>query len=154
MNEGNTSKNTQNAKENARFSSFKEKKNNQKKKEKKMKIKLQHGHTIISEHPASHYGAGVLLIEDEIGAFGPGDIYPRNKEFAELLNVRNTCGDIIASQILNQILKNEPPQLSKNELAQVLKWLSQDPNTHSYIYSIKKAMSTKKQRQIIDHDNR
>ena len=147
MKEENTSKNTQNAKENARFSSFKEKKNNQKKKEKKMNIiKLQHGHTITTEHPASHYGAGVLLVEDEAGAFGPGDIYPRNKEFAELLNVKNTCGDIIASQILKQILKNEPPQLSKNELAQVIKWLSQDPNTHSYIYSIKKAQKEKEKK--------
>jgi hypothetical protein len=35
MNEGNTSKNTQNAKENARFSSFKEKKTTKKEKEKK-----------------------------------------------------------------------------------------------------------------------
>ena len=147
MNEGNTSKNTQNAKENARFSSFKEKKNNQKKKEKKMNIKLQHGHTITTEHPASHYGAGVLLIEGEAGAFGPGDIYPRNKEFAELLNARNTCGDIIASQILKavEIGQNEPPQLSKNELAQVIKWLSQDPNAHSYIYSIKKAIGHEKE---------
>lgn len=108
-------------------------------------IKLQHGHTIIIEHPASHYGAGVLLIEGEAGAFGPGDIYPRNKIFAELLNAHNTCGDIIASQILTQILKNEPPQLSKNELAQVLKWLSQDPNAHSYIYSIKKAIGHEKE---------
>jgi hypothetical protein len=108
-------------------------------------IKLQHGHTITTEHPASHYGAGVLLIEGEPGTFNPGDIYPRNRDFAELLNVRNTCGDIIASQILNQILKNEPPQLSKNELAQVIKWLSQDPNTHSYIYSIKKAIGHEKE---------
>jgi hypothetical protein len=108
-------------------------------------IKLQHGHTITTEHPASHYGAGVLLIEGEIGTFNPSDIYPRNKEFAELLNVKNTCGDIIASQILKIVEErktlpdNEPPQLSKNELAQVVKWLSQDPNAHSYIYSIKKA---------------
>lgn len=106
-----------------------------------MNIKLQHGHTITTEHPASHYGTGVLLIEGEAGAFGPGDIYPRNKIFAELLNAHNTCGDIIASQIL----KNEPPQLSKNELAQVLKWLSQDPNAHSYIYSIKKAIGHEKE---------
>ncbi len=110
-----------------------------------MKIKLQHGHEITTEHPASHYGAGVLLIEGETKTFGPGDIYPRNKEFAELLNVKNTCGDIIASQILKAVcgdgLDNEPPQLSKNELAQVLKWLSQDPATHSYIYSIKKAIN-------------
>ena len=101
-----------------------------------MNVKLQHGHTITTEHPASHYGAGVLLIEGEAGAFGPGDIYPRNKIFAVLLNAHHTCGDIIASQILNP----ELPQLSKNELAQVLKWLSQDPSTHSYIYSIKKAI--------------
>jgi len=122
---------------------------NQKEKE-KMKIKLQHGHTIISEHPASHYGAGVLLIEGETKTFGPGDIYPRNKEFAELLNVKNTCGDIIASQILKIVERktlpdNEPPQLSKNELAQVVKWLSQDPNAHSYIYSIKKAIGHEKE---------
>jgi hypothetical protein len=120
------------------------KKQPKRKRKKKMKIKLQHGHEITTEHPASHYGAGVLLIEGETKAFGPGDIYPRNKEFAELLNVKNTCGDIIASQILKIVERktlpdNEPPQLSKNELAQILKWLSQDPNTHSYIYSIKKA---------------
>ena len=110
-------------------------------------VKLQHGHEITTEHPASHYGAGVLLIEGEAGAFGPGDIYPRNKEFAELLNARNTCGDIIASQILKavEIGQNEPPQLSKNELAQVIKWLSQDPNAHSYIYSIKKAIGHEKE---------
>ena len=113
-------------------------------------VKLQHGHEITTEHPASHYGAGVLLIEGEAGAFGPGDIYPRNKEFTELLNVRNTCGDIIASQILKIVERktlpdNEPPQLSKNELAQVIKWLSQDPNAHSYIYSIKKAIGHEKE---------
>lgn len=104
-----------------------------------MKAKLDNHHEITTDHPASHYGAGVLLIAGEKQAYGPGDDYPESlPKLRELLGVKNpfTCGDIVREMLSrpepnqDEILAGVaayPLKLSSAEKSLVNRWLSQEP---------------------------
>jgi len=61
-------------------------------------VKIDDHHTIITDHPASHYGAGVLLI-DKKGqhAYGPDDSYPESLPELEtaLGTPHMSCADVV-----------------------------------------------------------
>jgi len=87
-----------------------------------MEIKFNTGHILTTEHPASHYQAGVLL--DEKGsAFGPYDILPASKQCKALFNWELDgleAGKFIICRAKEKIWSNA-------EIALMRRYLSQDP---------------------------
>jgi hypothetical protein len=112
----------------------------QKPKENKMNAKITEHTSITTDHPASHYGAGVLLVDWVPGvAFGPADIWPDScPGLREALNAKpNTCGEVIRAAISRDQPAEEeiragvavyPPELDEEQLSLVRRWLSQDPD--------------------------
>ncbi len=105
-----------------------------------MTAKITEHVSITTDHPASHYGAGVLLVDWTPGvAFGPADTWPDScPGLRDALNVEpNTCGEVIRAAMSRcQPTEAEveagvavyPPKLSADQSAMVWRWLSQDPN--------------------------
>lgn len=102
-----------------------------------MNVKLNDRLEITTEHPASHYGAGVLLIDG--AAYGPCDELPtRLPSLAAYLTkpllcagaVRSACADCgIARTEEEKIIRGEGRGiLSQAEIELVNRWLSQDPD--------------------------
>lgn len=103
-----------------------------------MKAKLDSRHEITTEHPASHYGAGVLLIDGEPKAYGPADDYPESAtELSIALGVQThlSCAEAVRCILARDPGEEEiragvaeyPPKLTAEEIALVNRWLSQDP---------------------------
>ena len=104
-----------------------------------MKTILDNRHEITTEHPASHYGAGVLLIDGaQQPAYGPGDPYPeRCPGLADLLGAPHmSCADAVRT-IIGRTMPSEdeiragvaiyPPKLTADDRDLINKWLSQQP---------------------------
>jgi len=86
-----------------------------------MRIQLDARHEITSEHPASHYGAGVLLVDGQ--PFGPAEAYPESlPELGRLLGVPplSCAGAVVALLRGRRALKPE-------QMALIQRWLSQHP---------------------------
>lgn len=104
-----------------------------------MRIKLDNRHEIMTEHPASHYGAGVLLIDGaQQPAYGPGDPYPEScPELADLLGAPHmSCAEAVQAIIERRKPSEEyiragvaiyPSKLDADDRDLINKWLSQQP---------------------------
>ncbi len=93
--------------------------------------------SITTDHPASHYGAGVLLVDWMPGvAFGPEDTWP--EFYTELRKAMGSparnCEEIIRYTLARREPTEAeiqagvaiyPPKLNDEELALIQRWLSQ-----------------------------
>jgi len=87
-----------------------------------MNVKMNDWLEITTEHPASHYGAGVL-IDNEGNVFGPCDIFPGSvPELTRLLNAT----PLTAAQAVVRICKSR--EFSPDEISLISRFLSQNPN--------------------------
>jgi hypothetical protein len=95
-------------------------------------VNLDNRHTITTEHPASHYGAGVLLIDGkESPAYGPEDAYPEScPELAAALGAPHmSCADAVIA-----IARRDKIDLATHPYVQ--RWLSQSPRAAEYIRAL------------------
>ena len=91
-----------------------------------MNVKLSEKYEIETAHPASHYGAGVM-IETETGkVYGPADFMPepRVKLFGSE-TPRLEVGHAVVSHVLGHGPWHK--RFSREEVEQVRAFLSQDP---------------------------
>ena len=89
-------------------------------------MKLDTRHEITTEHPASHYGAGVLLIDDAMQpAYGPDDPYPEScPELVDLLGApHQNCAEMMIYLARRVGMKDDE---------QIRKWLAQSPRAADY----------------------
>lgn len=104
-----------------------------------MKIKLDNRHEITTDHPASHYGAGVLIIDGaQQPAYGPGDPYPEScPALADLLWAPHmSCADAVRA-IIGRTMPSAaeiragvaiyPQKLTAGDRDRINTWLSQQP---------------------------
>ena len=88
-----------------------------------MEIKLNANYTLTTEHPASHYGAGVLV--DTAGnAYGPVGRVPGSNDFAKKL-FGAEIPPLEAGELVSSYARNN--RISADELALIRRYLSQDP---------------------------
>jgi len=91
-----------------------------------MNVKLSEKYEIETAHPASHYGAGVMLETATGSAFGPGDFMPTPAvSVYGLASIRFLVGDAVVSHVRGRGFW--PKRFSREEVEQVRAFLSQDP---------------------------
>ena len=91
-----------------------------------MEIKFANGMELTTEHPASHYGAGVLLDKDG-SVYGPADLVAGSNDLAKkMFGVEiplQTAGELMKSHARNN-------RLSPDALALIRRFVSQDPDAY------------------------
>lgn len=85
-----------------------------------MNVKLSDNITITTEHPASHYGLGVCLIDGQ--AYGPSENFPVSQE---VVRVFGDVEPFSAAQIV--VMRCYDRIMTDPEISQVRRWLSQHP---------------------------
>lgn len=91
-----------------------------------MKVKLSEKYEIETAHPASHYGAGVMLETATGRAFGPADFMPGvGVSVYGLAHIKILVGDAVASCVRGRGFWTK--RFSREEVEQVRAFLSQDP---------------------------
>ena len=91
-----------------------------------MKVKLSEKYEIETAHPASHYGAGVLVATETGEIYGPADFMPSsggNMFGGETPRVQ--VGDAVVSHVRGHGPWHK--RFSREDVAQVAAFLSQDP---------------------------
>ena len=79
------------------------------------------GWILTTQHPASHYGAGVLIHDKLDGVFAPGDNLPTDEKIKRYFgDCEYTAGEFIRHRAKEQIW-------SDAEIAFLRRYLSQDP---------------------------
>ena len=86
-----------------------------------MKVQISEKYSIETAHPASHYGAGVLIDEENGQVYGPADIFPTSIKKIFGSDTQASAGDVIVSTVRSR-------RFSQQEVEQVRAWLSQDPS--------------------------
>ncbi|MDY6957665.1 MAG: hypothetical protein SVK08_00775 [Halobacteriota archaeon] len=93
-----------------------------------MKINFGQGYTLTTEHPASHYGLGVLL-DEKNNVYGPADRMIADTETTKLFD---TFGDIQMPTAGEYILKRSIERIWPSaEIELMRRFVSQDPSAHS-----------------------
>ena len=112
-----------------------------------MKVQISEKYSIETAHPASHYGAGVLIDEESGQVYGPVDIFPTpiKKFFGS--DAQASAGDVIVSTVRSR-------RFSREEVAQIRAWLSQDPSGNLLPSYEKLEKEWAEERENRDRENR
>ena len=90
-----------------------------------MNVKLSEKYEIETAHPASHYGAGVLVATETGEIYGPADFMPPAKvKMFGSETPRWLVGDAVVSHVRGHGPWHK--RFSREEVAQVAAFLSQD----------------------------
>ena len=95
-----------------------------------MNVKINNTMTITTEHPASHYGAGVLLIDGQ--AYGPADVW-HDADFAKLAAFLHgvNAEDLTCARMIVRIVRDCRDVFGNDEIDQIKRWLQQNPTPAS-----------------------
>ncbi len=95
-----------------------------------MEIKFSQKYTLTREHPASHYGAGVLLDTETGIVYGPSDVLPPNPLGSKMLGVeiKVEAGYFIVSNVCHPTVASLNHRYSGDQLGFIRRYLSQDPS--------------------------
>ena len=96
-----------------------------------MRIVLQSGYALTTEHPASHYQLGVLVDEGD-GVYAPGDPLPVSDECKAAFGADARAllaGEFVRGQALSRLWSDEECDLMRRYLSQWANGLHLPPET-------------------------
>jgi hypothetical protein len=96
-----------------------------------MEIKFENGYTLTTNHPASHYGLGVLLDYND-NPVGVNDHCPSNKNLENYfgLNATLTGGELVVIQSTQKLYSLEESNFMRG-------YLAQSPNPYPMLEGVK-----------------
>lgn len=92
-----------------------------------MKVQINERYEITTDHPASHYGAGVLVDNNGI-SYGTSDFIPTNLKKMFCADIQVEAGYMVESAIRNLTVASARTEYTHAEVEQARAYLSQDPS--------------------------